>query len=54
MPGSWSQDEPEQEVQLKPDISNVQAAEASAIPNTSAAISLWALRKKRTIQGSYY
>jgi hypothetical protein len=54
MPGSWIQDEPEQEMQLKPDISNVQAVETSVIRNASAAISLWVLRKKRTLQGSYY
>jgi hypothetical protein len=46
MPGSWIQDEPEQEVQLKPDISNVRAVETSVIRNTSAAISLWALKKE--------
>jgi hypothetical protein len=46
MPGSWIQDEPEQEVQLKPDISNVRAVETSVIRNTSAAISLWTLKKR--------
>ena len=54
MPGNWIQDEPEQEVQLNPDISNVRAAETSVIRNTSYErchiISLWALRKKRTLR----
>jgi len=31
MPSSWIQDEPEQEMQLKPDISNVRAVETSVI-----------------------
>ena len=35
MPGNWIQDEPGQEVQLKPDTSNIRAAETSVIRNTN-------------------